>query len=85
MTLPLRKTILALSSAAAFLAPLSIGFAETIKIASIDPFSGPMAAVGANVMRTFQISASLANREKWAGENTIEIVGFDNKAARKSR
>jgi branched-chain amino acid transport system substrate-binding protein len=55
--------------------------AETIKIAFIDPLSGPFAPVGQNTFRSFQISAEMANRDKWAPGHTFEITGFDNKAS----
>ena len=35
--------------------------ADTIKIAFIDPLSGPFAPVGQNTFRSFQISAEIAN------------------------
>lgn len=55
--------------------------ADTVKIAFIDPLSGPFAPVGQNQLKSFQTIAELANREKWAGEHKIEVVGFDNKAS----
>jgi branched-chain amino acid transport system substrate-binding protein len=55
--------------------------ADAIKIAFIDPLSGPFAPVGQNTFRSFQISAEIANRDKWAPGHTFEITGFDNKAS----
>ncbi|MDP3806393.1 MAG: branched-chain amino acid ABC transporter substrate-binding protein [Hydrogenophaga sp.] len=55
--------------------------AETVKIAFIDPLSGPFAPVGQNQLKSFQTIAELANQQKWAGEHKIEVVGFDNKAS----
>jgi branched-chain amino acid transport system substrate-binding protein len=55
--------------------------ADTVKIAFIDPLSGPFAPVGQNQLHSFQTIAELANKEKWAGEHKIEVVGFDNKAS----
>lgn len=55
--------------------------AENIKIAFIDPLSGPFAPVGQNTFRGFQISVEAANREKWAPGHTFEVTGFDNKAS----
>ncbi|NGM86773.1 branched-chain amino acid ABC transporter substrate-binding protein [Parapusillimonas sp. SGNA-6] len=57
-----------------------IAHADTVKIALIDPLSGSFAALGENQLRTWQYFSDLANKEKWAGEHTLEIVGFDNKA-----
>ncbi|RJF92342.1 branched-chain amino acid ABC transporter substrate-binding protein [Noviherbaspirillum saxi] len=56
-------------------------FAENVKIAFLDPLSGPFAPVGMNFMRSWQYAAELANNQKWAGAHTFEIVGFDNKAS----
>ncbi|MFL6708475.1 MAG: branched-chain amino acid ABC transporter substrate-binding protein [Massilia sp.] len=55
--------------------------AETVKIAFIDPLSGPFAPVGQNQLHSFQAIADLATKDKWAGDNKIEVVGFDNKAS----
>jgi branched-chain amino acid transport system substrate-binding protein len=55
--------------------------AETVKIAFIDPLSGPFAPVGQNQLHSFQTIAELATQQKWAGDNKIEVVGFDNKAS----
>jgi len=55
--------------------------AETIKVAFIDPLSGPFAPVGQNQLKSFQTIADLATQQKWAGEHKIEVVGFDNKAS----
>jgi branched-chain amino acid transport system substrate-binding protein len=54
--------------------------AETVRVAFIDPLSGTFAAIGENELRSFHAVAKLANSEKWAGEHTLEFVGFDNKA-----
>ncbi len=55
--------------------------AETVKVAFIDPLSGPFAPVGQNLLKSFQSVAEVANREKWAPGNTFEVTGFDNKAS----
>jgi branched-chain amino acid transport system substrate-binding protein len=55
--------------------------ADTIKIAFIDPLSGPFAPVGQNILNSYQYIAEKANAEKWAGEHTFEVVGFDNKGS----
>lgn len=74
-----RPLVLGLSMAAALAAPAA--FAENVKIAFIDPLSGPFAPVGQNLLRSWQIVADAANQGKWAGDNTIEINGFDNRAS----
>ena len=55
--------------------------AENVKIAFIDPLSGPFAPVGQNQLKSFQTIADLANQQKWAGEHQIQVVGFDNKGS----
>lgn len=59
----------------------SQAYANTIKIAFIDPLSGPFAPVGQNQVKTFQLVADQANSGKWAGEHKFEVVGFDNKGS----
>jgi branched-chain amino acid transport system substrate-binding protein len=55
--------------------------AEVVKIAFIDPLSGPLANVGQNQLKSFQFLAEKLNAAKRAGPNvTFEIVPFDNKA-----
>jgi branched-chain amino acid transport system substrate-binding protein len=68
-----------LALACACLSPLAQ--AETVKIAFIDPLSGPFAPVGQNSLKSFQLIADMANAGKWAGDNKLEIVGFDNKGS----
>ena len=55
--------------------------AENVKIAYIDPLSGAFAPVGQSQLKTWEAMAALANQRKWAGANTFEIVGFDNKGS----
>ncbi|MDP9917241.1 branched-chain amino acid transport system substrate-binding protein [Variovorax boronicumulans] len=52
---------------------------QTVKIATLDMLSGPMAGLGQNVLKSFQYAARVANEEKWAGPYQFEIVPFDNK------
>ncbi|MGH8809736.1 MAG: branched-chain amino acid ABC transporter substrate-binding protein, partial [Noviherbaspirillum sp.] len=80
MATHLRSLILPLSIAAAFAAPVTAS-AETVKMAFIDPLSGPFAPVGQGILKSFQYIADKANAEKWAGEHKLEVVGFDNKAS----
>ena len=79
MGIQIRPLVLALSFSAAFAA--SSASAEAVKIAFIDPLSGPFAPVGQNLLKSFQLIAELSNQAKWAGDNTIEVVGFDNKGS----
>ena len=54
--------------------------AQTVKIAFIDPLSGPFAPVGQNLLRSWQYNVELANKSKAAGDAVLEMVPFDNKA-----
>ncbi|MBC8118798.1 MAG: branched-chain amino acid ABC transporter substrate-binding protein [Burkholderiaceae bacterium] len=54
----------------------------TVKIAFIDPLSGPFAGVGANQLKHFQFVADLVNSQQLAGPGVkFEMVSFDNKAS----
>lgn len=75
----IRSLVLAFSIAAVFAAPAAI--AENVKIAFIDPLSGAFAPVGQGILNGYQMIAEIANKGKWAGDNTFEIVGFDNKGS----
>jgi len=55
---------------------------QTVRIAYIDPQSGPFAGVGANLLKHFQFSADLVNAQLLAGPGvTFEMAAFDNKAS----
>lgn len=76
----LRRSVkLSLLTAWLVLSPLTQ--ADTLRIAYIDPLSGPFAAVGQNIFNSYQFLIDKANREKWAGEHKLEMTGFDNKAS----
>ena len=79
MTSSTRSLIAGVTLVAAMISPAV--FADTIKVAFIDPLSGPFAPVGQNLLRSYQAVAEIANREKWAGGHTFEVTGFDNKAS----
>lgn len=66
---------------AAFSFSASHALAENVRIAFIDPLSGPFAPVGQNLLRSFQMLAELSNEKQWGGSNTVEVVGFDNKGS----
>lgn len=79
---PLRASFVAAAlSAIPFALTAQASMADTIRIAYIDPLSGPFAPVGQNILNSFQYIAEKANNEKWAGNNTFEVVGFDNKGS----
>lgn len=53
---------------------------NTVRIALIDPLSGPFAPVGEGILRQFQYIVDLANSKQWAGKDVrLELVGFDGK------
>jgi branched-chain amino acid transport system substrate-binding protein len=74
-----RPLILSLSVAAAFAAPFA--HAENVKVAFIDTLSGAFAPIGQNQLKIYQMLFERANKEHWAGNNTFEVVGFDNKGS----
>jgi branched-chain amino acid transport system substrate-binding protein len=53
---------------------------ETVKVAWIDPLSGPFANIGQNSLKTFQFVAERISANNPAGIK-IEIVPFDNKGS----
>ncbi len=79
MTHRFRSSVVAAALAAAFIAPAAQ--ADVVKVAFIDPLSGPFAPVGQNLLKSFQSVAEVANRDKWAAGHTFEVTGFDNKAS----
>ena len=79
MTYPTRSLIAGIALSAAMASPAVL--ADTIKVAFIDPLSGPFAPVGQNLLRSYQAVAEIANREKWTTGHTFEVTGFDNKAS----
>ncbi len=74
-----RSSVLAAALAVTFAAP--IAQADVVKVAFIDPLSGPFAPVGQNLLKSFQSVAEVANRDKWSPGHTFEVTGFDNKAS----
>lgn len=53
---------------------------ETIKIAFMDPLSGPFANVGQNQLKSWQFVAERFSNKNAAGVK-FEVVGFDNKGS----
>ncbi|MDO9420832.1 MAG: branched-chain amino acid ABC transporter substrate-binding protein [Herminiimonas sp.] len=70
-----------IATAAFSFAYAPLAHAENVKVAFIDPLSGPFAPVGQNLLRSFQMMAERASQKKWGDDNTIEVVGFDNKGS----
>ena len=74
-----RKFIRALGFGVATALVSSVSWAQTVKLALIDPQSGLMAPVGINQLNSWRYVADVANQKNWAGGPKFEIVGFDNK------
>jgi branched-chain amino acid transport system substrate-binding protein len=73
-----------LTVAAALALNTSVAFAqagETIKIAFIDPLSGPMANIGTNILHTFQFLAEKEGGKANPAGVKYEMVPFDNKGS----
>ena len=62
----------------AWLAP-AVMPAETIRIAYIDPLSGPFAATGENGLQQFRYAADQINKAGGVLGKRLEILGYDNK------
>ncbi len=77
MRLPVRSLFAAMAAATIASAALA---ADPVKIAYIDPLSGPFANVGDAGLKHFQIMAERINAEGGvAGGHEIQIIGLDNK------
>jgi branched-chain amino acid transport system substrate-binding protein len=59
------------------------GFAaDPVRVAFIDPLSGPFAAVGSSGLKQFQFIANEINKAGGVlGGRKIEVIGFDNKVS----
>lgn len=55
--------------------------AETVKIALIDPLTGPMANTGLPVLAHLEFEAERLNAEGGLNGHQIEIIGLDNKVS----
>jgi branched-chain amino acid transport system substrate-binding protein len=75
----LKRAHAALFLASAFLT--SSVYAQTVKIAYIDPLSGAFANVGQAGLKQFQFVADDINKRNLTGGPKLEIVGFDNKTS----
>lgn len=54
---------------------------ETVRIAHIDPFSGPFGNVGQNQLKSWQFMAERISGNKNPAGVKLEVVGFDNKGS----
>jgi len=55
--------------------------AQTVKIAYIDPLSGPFANVGEQGLAEFRFALERINKSGTLGKVKLEVVGFDNKVS----
>ena len=80
-----KSTKLGVVSALSLMIGASAAFAENVKIAFIDPLSGPFASTGTNGLHQFQFAADHIVNEKGGvlGGTNFEIVPFDNKISPK--
>ncbi len=80
-----RTTKFGVTAALALALSATASFAENIKIAFIDPLSGPFAGTGTNGLHQFEFAADHLVNEKGGvlDGQMFEIVGFDNKISPK--
>ena len=70
-----------IGAALAFAISATAGWADTVKIAFLDPLSGPFATTGTNGLAEYNYAAEVLVNEKGGvlGGKKFEIVAFDNK------
>ncbi|MES2945334.1 MAG: branched-chain amino acid ABC transporter substrate-binding protein [Pseudomonadota bacterium] len=73
-----RRTLLAASLLAASVS-VQAQKAELVRIAFIDPLSGPAAVTGANQLKTAEFFAGILNGSRSGSEPRYEIIGLDSK------
>ena len=80
-----KKTILSAALALTLSLTATTAFADKIKIAYLDPLSGPFANIGDNFYEQLRHSADVLVNEKGGvlGGDTFEIVPYDNKLSPK--
>jgi len=55
--------------------------AQTVKVAYIDPLSGPFANVGEQGLAEFRFAVERINKSGRLGKVKLEVIGFDNKVS----
>jgi len=55
--------------------------AENVKVAFIDPFSGPVGILSKVAINEFRVAEDLYRQQPGADKHTLEFVEFDNKAS----
>ncbi len=74
------RRLFGLSAAAVLTVSAMTAQAQAVKIAFMDPLSGPFANVGQNQLKSWQFSAEVLNKANPKGPQ-FEIVPFDNKGS----
>lgn len=67
--------------AASVALPGCVRSADVVRLAYIDPLSGPAADVGRNGLRTWQFLAARLNEQENPAGLRFEVAGFDNKGS----
>ena len=78
------KLTMKIIAASAMMVAAGVSFAqkgETVKIAFIDPLSGPFANIGQNQLKSWQFVSERLSAAKNPAGVKFEIVGFDNKGS----
>ncbi len=78
------KLTMKIIAASAMMVATGVSFAqkgETVKIAFIDPLSGPFANIGQNMLKSWQFTAERLSGAKNPAGVKFEVVGFDNKGS----
>jgi branched-chain amino acid transport system substrate-binding protein len=78
----MRGTFIRATAFGAAAALISFGaLAQTIKVAYIDPLSGPFANVGEQGLAEFRFAVDRINASGILGKQKLEVVPFDNKVS----
>jgi branched-chain amino acid transport system substrate-binding protein len=78
----MKRTFIRASALGVAAALLSFGaWAQTIKVAYIDPLSGPAANVGEQGLAEFRFTVDRINASGILGKQKLEVVPFDNKVS----
>ena len=75
-----RASAIAAAATTAFCGAALAQAGQTVKIAFIDPLSGPFANIGQNQLKSWQFTAEQFNKKNAAGAR-FEFVAFDNKGS----
>lgn len=78
-----RHALLTAVASAALLAAAPSQAADTIRIAFIDPLSGPFAATGTNGLNQYKYFAEKVNEAGGVLGKKLEVIGYDNKVSPK--